>query len=171
MANKGYILLHRQIQDHWLWTSNDKFDDRSAWIDLLLMVNHDDSKVPFNKGYITVKRGQHLTSQVKLAARWHWTRDRIKRFLKRLENDGMIITDTARGNTLVTLVNYDSLQSRRTPSESPNESPYVATHKAGYESATESQTINYTNNDTSNDSKNEEIKRTPAPPNDGGEWQ
>ena len=171
MANKGYILLYRSIQDHWLWTSNERFDDRSAWIDLLLMANHEEKKVPFYKGFVTVKRGQHMTSQVQLAARWHWSRERVKRFLKRLENDGMIITDTARGNTLVTLVNYDSLQSRRTPSESPNESPYVATHKAGYESATESQTINYTNNDTSNDSKNEEIKRTPAPPNDGGEWQ
>lgn len=171
MANKGYILLHRKIQDHWIWTSNDRFDDRSAWIDLLLMVNHEEKKVPFYKSFVTVKRGQKMTSQVKLAARWHWSRERVKRFLKRLENDGMIITDTARGNTLVTIVNYDNFQDGRTPNESGNKSAYVTTHKAGCESATESQTNNDINNDSNNESKNEEKRRTPAPPRDGGEWQ
>lgn len=164
MANKGYILLHRQIQDHWLWTSNDKFDDRSAWIDLLLMVNHDDSKVPFNKGYITVKRGQHLTSQVKLAARWHWTRDRIKRFLKRLENDGMIVTDTTRNNTLITVVNYDNFQPTRPTNNATDKAP----HKATYKATDNAQTMN----EEMNEIMNEEINiRTPAPPRDGGEWQ
>ena len=164
MANKGYILLHRQIQEHWLWTSNDKFDDRSAWIDLLLMANHDDGKVPFNKGYITVKRGQHLTSQVKLAARWHWTRDRIKRYLKRLENDGMIVTDTTRNNTLVTIVNYDNYQTYRPTNKATDNAPDKATDKA----TDKAQTIN----DIKNDTKNEERSiRTPAPPSDGGEWQ
>ena len=164
MANKGYILLHRQIQDHWIWTSNDKFDDRSAWIDLLLMVNHDDSKVPFNKGYITVKRGQHLTSQVKLASRWHWTRDRVKRFLKRLENDEMIVTDTTRNNTLVTIVKYDNYQTYRPTNKAPDNAPHQATDKA----TDKAQTIN----DIKNDTKNEERSiRTPAPPRDGGEWQ
>lgn len=163
--NRGYILLHRQIQEHWIWASDEKFDDRSAWIDLLLTVNHEEKKIPYNKSFIIVHRGQHLTSQVKLAARWHWTRDRVKRYLNRLKKDGMIEVDCTGNNTLITIVNYDNFQSVRPTNQAthkaPNQAPDNATHKA--------QTNNYINNYTNNEERKE--MAAPAPPSDGGEWQ
>ncbi len=162
MANRGYILLHRQIQDHWIWTSDERFDDRSAWIDLLLMVNHEDAKIPYNKGFMIVKRGQKLTSQTKLAARWHWSRARVKRYLERLQKDGMIVIDCTGNNTLITLVNYDNFQ----PSRTTDVTTHITTHIASHVTTDESQTMNDINNDLMNEERKE-----PAPPCDGGEWQ
>lgn len=181
MASRGFILLHRQIQDHWIWTANTPFDDRSAWIDLLLLANHEDKKIPYNKGFRMVKRGQHLTSQAKLAERWHWSRDRVKRFLQRLKKDSMIEYDSTTNNTTITLVNYgryqDTRPTNKATDKATNKAPYKATHKA------------QTNNDRNNDRNNEEIKeqappspgegyvwndyvgRWVAPPKDGGKWQ
>lgn len=162
MANKGYILLHRQLQDHWIWTSDDRFDDRSAWIDLLMMVNHEDAKIPYNKSFMIVRRGQKLTSQMKLAARWHWTRDRVKRYLNRLKKDGMITVDCTSNNTFITIVNYDNFQ----PTRSTNNATDNATDTSLHNATDNAQTMN----DRMNDLMNEE-RREPAPPRDGGEWQ
>jgi hypothetical protein len=57
VAVRGWITLSRKIQDHWLWQKNKPFDYRSAWIDLLLTVNHEDKKIPFGGQVIMVKRG------------------------------------------------------------------------------------------------------------------
>ena len=46
--DKGFIALYRDILDHWIWTDNQPFDRRSAWIDLLLMVNHSDNTILSN---------------------------------------------------------------------------------------------------------------------------
>lgn len=162
MANRGYILLHRQIQDHWLWMDNTPFDDRSAWVDLLMLANHEEKKISYNKGVRIIKRGQHLTSQVKLAYRWHWSRDRVKRFLNRLKNDLMIEYDSTTNNTTITIVNYGKYQDTRPTDKAADKSADKAAHKA----ADKAQTNNYRNNYRNN----EEIKE-PAPPVRGGKWQ
>jgi len=42
---RGWIKLHRKIQEHWLYQEKRKFSRFEAWIDLLMMMNHEDSKV------------------------------------------------------------------------------------------------------------------------------
>ena len=56
--NKGWIKLHRQLLDCWIWRVNEPFDKRSAWVDLLLTANHSDTKLLFNGEIITITRGQ-----------------------------------------------------------------------------------------------------------------
>ena len=41
----GWVKIHRQIQDNAIWMSDEPFDSRSAWIDLILMANHEDKEV------------------------------------------------------------------------------------------------------------------------------
>lgn len=109
----GWIKLYRQIQESDLWDSEEEpFDRRSAWIDLLMLVNHEDKKTLFNGKMITVKMGQRITSIRKLAERWHWGKDRVRRFLDLLEAEEMLIRDSDNNRTLLTLVNYSKYQSQ-----------------------------------------------------------
>lgn len=102
--NKGWIKLHRSITDNLIWTAPDPFDRRSAWVDILLMVNHEERTVPLKNGqYVIVKPGQHFTSLDHLADRWHWSRNRVRRFLGKLSAQGMCTTKGTPTGTLLTV--------------------------------------------------------------------
>jgi hypothetical protein len=108
--SEGYIKLYRQIRNCELWVDNEPFDRRSAWIDLLLMVNHADRKVVFESQLITVKKGQTLTSIMKLSERWKWNRKKTKKFLSLLESAEMVTTNVTTHGTTITVINWDKYQ-------------------------------------------------------------
>lgn len=111
MASQGWISIHRKIEDDWLW-SDKPFSKGQAWIDLLLMVNHEDKGVLFNGELIEVKRGQRITSIKQLCKRWGWSNTKVVNFLKLLEQDKKIILEiTSRKKSVVTIVNYSKYQS------------------------------------------------------------
>ena len=107
---EGWISIHRQLQEHWIWKSKEPFDKRSAWIDLLLMVNHQKEKVEFDNGIIEVERGQRITSLEKLASRWKWSRHKVSNFLNGLEQDKMLVQVRDNKKTLISIENYDKYQ-------------------------------------------------------------
>ena len=108
---KGWIRLHRKIQNHWLYQEKRKFSRFEAWIDLLLMVNHEDTKVVLGNEIIDVKRGQRITSIRQLCDRWGWSNTKVTKFLKLLEDDGMITVKNDTKKTLITIEKYDFYQS------------------------------------------------------------
>ena len=111
MASQGWIAVDRKIFDNLIWKNDDPFDRRSAWIDLLLLVNHADNKVLINGKIETVKRGQRITSILYLSQRWRWSRTKTKAFLKLLESEGMIRLDVqAKKKTIITITNYSKYQ-------------------------------------------------------------
>lgn len=110
MSDKGWIKLHRQLQDCWIWKETEPFDMRSAWVDLLLTANHSDKKILFNGELIVIAKGQILTSVRKLSAKWNWSVNRTYRFLKLLESDGMLQKESDNNRTLLTIVNYSVFQ-------------------------------------------------------------
>jgi len=117
MANKGtYIYLDRGILDH--WTYRDKpFNKSMAWIDLLLIADHT-THVSIWRGKPTVfKRGDVNLSITELAKRWGWSRDRARRFISTLEQDGMVRTERTSNRTVITLIKYEDFQNRRTPNK------------------------------------------------------
>lgn len=107
--NAGYIKLHRQLQECWVW-KDDKFSRGQAWVDLLLSANHKDKKMLFEGEVITIQRGQLMTSYSKLANRWKWSRQTVMRFLELLESDSMVTKIRNSKGTLLTIVNYDNFQ-------------------------------------------------------------
>ena len=119
MADIGWIKLHRKLQECWIWRIDKAFDERSAWIDLLLSANHKDVKLSFNGELILVKRGQFITSVRKLSEKWKWNKDKTLKFLRLLESDKMIKRDSDRFRTLITIENYEVYQTdadtERTP--------------------------------------------------------
>ena len=109
MANKGWICLHRSIQDSWVW-QNEPFSRGQAWIDLLLTANHEDHKIVVDNDLMTIKRGQMLTSVRKLSERWKWSVKRTQNFLKILEGDQMLTKKSGKRYTLLTILNYAKFQ-------------------------------------------------------------
>lgn len=110
---KGFIWLYRSICDNYIWKSSDPFDKRSAFIDLILMMNHDDTKINIKGNSVTICRGQHFTSIKSLAKRWKWSENKVRRFLKGLVSNGMAEVHGRADGTLVTLVNYGFYQDGR----------------------------------------------------------
>ena len=102
----GWIPLHRQIQNHWLW-QNKPFSDGQAWIDLLIQANHTENKFALGKELITVSPGSIITSEPKLAERWGWSRTKVRNFLELLQKDNMIVKEADNKKTTLTLVNYE----------------------------------------------------------------
>ena len=107
---EGWIRIYRRLRDSWIWKDKEPFDKRSAWIDLLLKVNHKNKKIPFENTFIEIERGQTLTSIKQLAERWHWSRHKVSDFLNQLEQDTMIIQIRDTRKTLVSIVNYEKYQ-------------------------------------------------------------
>ena len=107
---KGWIKLHRSIQDHWLYQERRVFSRYEAWLDMLMMVNHQNTKFVFGNDLIEVKRGQKITSIRQLCDRWGWSNTKVNGFLKLLEDDGMIAVNSDTKKTLITVVKYGFYQ-------------------------------------------------------------
>ena len=110
----GWIKLHRQIRECSIWESTEPFDARSAWIDMLLSANHEDREIFIGGQFKTIREGSFHTSQVKLAERWRWKRDKVESFLKSLIKNGMITCETGKSGasrgTTITIVKYGFYQ-------------------------------------------------------------
>lgn len=112
----GWVKIHRSITEHWLYKEK-PFCMFGAWIDLLLMANHEDRKFPLGDKIITIKRGQMVTSFRSLSERWGWGMGRVKRFLNLICVDNMISINSTTNGTLLTIVNYDVYQISDTQTE------------------------------------------------------
>ena len=105
----GWICIHRKIQDNIIW--NDKpFNRGAAWIDLLMLANHEDKKIIFNGSVIEVKRGEKITSLRKLSERWGWSITKTKKFLNLLSDEKMINYKSDSKKTVYSIVNYEVYQ-------------------------------------------------------------
>lgn len=140
MVEKGWIKLHRKIYDCWIWQEK-PFDKGRAWIDLLLLAMHRDKKLLIDNEVLVIPRGSYMTSILKLAERWGWSRCKVMRFLNLLENEQMLNTKRTPKGTLVTIVKYEEYQiigttddttvdtSNETPSDTTDETPHETQKK------------------------------------------
>ena len=106
---QGWISLNRELMNHWVWDC--EFSAGQAWVDLLLYANHSHAKLMIKGQLIEVNRGQQARSELTLSKAWKWSRNKVRRFLKNLEKDGMIELKSGHLTTVITICNYDSFQS------------------------------------------------------------
>jgi hypothetical protein len=127
----GWIKISRNIQECDLWVDDEPFDRRSAWIDLLLMANHEDKTIIFDGNPVVVQRGQRITSIRKLSERWHWSRTKVSKFLDILEYEERITKVSDTKKTLLTIVKYEDYQSLETEKShrKATEKPQKSTNK------------------------------------------
>jgi hypothetical protein len=111
---KGWIKVHRKIQNDQLYPRGRRFTNFEAWMDLLLSANWRDSQILRGYQLIDVKRGQVFTSAVALAKRWRWNRKSVVLFLELLKTDTKADIKTSKGRdtgyTLITILNYEKYQ-------------------------------------------------------------
>lgn len=106
----GWIKLHRSIQSHWLYTEKRVFSKYEAWNDILLTVNHNESKALIKGKIYIVKRGESILSFESWGKRWGWNKHRVRSFMQLLKNDGMIDYICDNITTHLTVCNYDNYQ-------------------------------------------------------------
>ena len=109
----GYIYLDRHIQEGWLWEEK-PFSKGQAWIDLILLANYEDKKMPYKDKIITCKRGTVNLSVLYLANRWGWDRRTVNKFLKQLQDGGSIKYKPSRYRTTILIINYEFYQNKQT---------------------------------------------------------
>ncbi|MDR3551262.1 MAG: hypothetical protein P4L31_07655 [Candidatus Babeliales bacterium] len=108
MANNiGWISLHRQIQDHWIWQDANKL---KWWLDMLMTVNSNPAKVNLGNEIYDCGRGESLISLQGWASRWHISKDAARNFITLLEKDKMIKRVSIGKSTRITICNYDTYQ-------------------------------------------------------------
>lgn len=156
----GWISLHRSIENHWTFKENRKFSKFEAWIDILLMVNHKDKKIVLGNELVFVKRGQKITSIRKLCERWSWSNNKVKNFLKLLEEDGMLIAKSDAKKTLLTVVNYDIYQHEDLEKRRKSDANASQVHQVSDANASQTHTNNNDNKENNENNDNKENKKT-----------
>lgn len=110
---KGWVSLDRKLLEDPIWRKR-PYSEGQAWVELILMANHKDTKAYYQGQIVEFKRGTITTSMLSLAERWGWERKKLRRFLKVLEvNESATITTSTHGTT-ITLTNYDFYQGNGT---------------------------------------------------------
>ncbi|WP_243447992.1 DnaD domain-containing protein [Clostridium tetani] len=110
--------LYRDIQEHWIWEDAEKL---KAWLDLLLLANHQSRKILLGNELIEIKRGSTHASELKLMDRWNWSKKKVRNFLQLLEKDNMIICEKSKKGTTITIINYEVYQGSRNHRETIKE--------------------------------------------------
>jgi hypothetical protein len=150
MDNKGWISINRKIQSHWLWEEKREFSKLEAWIDILLTVNHSEQKVMIKNTLFVVKRGESIKSLDTWAKRWNWNKSKVRRFLKVLQSDSMIVTKSESKTTRLTVCKYDSYQ------DIGNDNETITKRKRNADETI----VTPNNNDNKDNNKNKEKKHT-----------
>lgn len=104
---KGWIKIYRSLTGHWLWDDPVK---AHRWMDLLLMVNHKETKVNIKGSLYLCRRGQTLRSLDSWGKRWGVSKDVVRGFLNLLQKDEMIKVENILVSTRITICNYDEYQ-------------------------------------------------------------
>lgn len=115
----GWIKIHREIADHWIFQDAGKF---KWWIDMLFLASYEANRVNIGNRIVEVKRGQFLGSLAFLSKRWGVSKERVISFLRLLQSDGMIDKSSDKNITLITICNYESYQD--VPDNLPDNLPY-----------------------------------------------
>lgn len=110
MNENGYILLHRKIQDNFIFKEKRKFSKLEAWIDILLNVSYDTSSVFIKNKQINLLRGELCLSFELWGNRWGWSKSKVRSFLKLLESENMITLTNEVVTTRLKVINYETYQ-------------------------------------------------------------
>jgi hypothetical protein len=107
----GWIKLHRQLCEHELWTC-EPFSRGQAWVDLLLLANHEDGFFYLREHKINVRRGQVGWSILKLSQRWKWSRGKVTKYINDLEKEQQLKITQSNSTSIITIINYEQFQGK-----------------------------------------------------------
>ena len=129
---KGWVKIHRSILDNAIWDSDQPFDKRSAWVDLILNANYEDGKVFTKTGVVDVPRGSIYTSIRHLSDRWKWSKGKVENFLRTLMRTQMVTLTGTPAGTLISLINYGKFNTAKDTYEDTYEDTNKDTDRVQY---------------------------------------
>ena len=100
-----FFAVNRSLlnSDRWL---SETFTRGQAWVDLFGLAQHPHGYFRVRGIRVDVKRGQLAHSQLTLATRWKWSRNKVRRYLKELENNKDIVQQNNEVTTVITILRY-----------------------------------------------------------------
>lgn len=150
----GWICLHREITDHWIW-QGEPYSKAQAWVDLVIHANHTNTRITIKGQHVNLKRGQQARSELTLSKTWGWSRGKVRRFLKILENESMIVQQTGHLTSVITVCNYSVYQDLNKKAVQQKEQQTVQ------QTVQQTDSRRYTDNNDNNDNNE---TNTPKPP-------
>ena len=90
---------------------SEPFTKGQAWITILMLTNHKDGYIKVKNGeMIKIERGECGYSELALSDIFSWSRGKVKRFLKLLENEKMIQQKIRSNRNIIAILNYEIYQ-------------------------------------------------------------
>lgn len=102
----GFIAVYRQIMESRIWTVNQRFDYRSAWIHILLETRN----VPTSRGTARLAPGETVFRLEELTGTWHWTEAEVRTFLAWISDGGMVDYEIRSGWCKIRVLNWKKYQ-------------------------------------------------------------
>lgn len=107
----GWIKISREIANHWLWQDAERL---KWWLDLLFLAAWDDKQVLHDSHLFVLRKGQIIASISFLSERWGKSNPTIIKYLKLLEDEGMIYRQVLyRQTPIITICNYEKYQMQK----------------------------------------------------------
>ena len=108
----GWIKLHREIQEHWIFTDPIKF---KWWVQILMKVNHKEGEILLGNSVLKIQKGQSACSLRTWALTLNCSVKSVSTFFELLKSHNMIeskiIGKGKQSTTLITVSNYTEYQS------------------------------------------------------------
>lgn len=112
---RGWIKLHREILDHWIWQDEKYF---RWWVIILMHVNHESVKFPVGSEIMICGPGESFRSIEEWSSLFMCSKKTVFKFFGLLKNDGMIDTKILgsgnRRKHLLTVINWGKYQNQET---------------------------------------------------------
>ncbi|OGC77424.1 MAG: hypothetical protein A2Z27_02085 [candidate division Zixibacteria bacterium RBG_16_50_21] len=160
---QGWIKLPRELVLEPIFDTDQPYCQIAAYLDLLLLASHLPHQLKFGSRCLQVAEGEIITSLERLARRWNWTKNRVKRYLLVLQGMRLVDFQTQRFLTRVRLCKWPAYQRGQVvdltavvPLPVPQSAP--KTQRARTEHVTAAPTINNDKKDVNdeNEKKNSE---------------
>ncbi|QDO99095.1 hypothetical protein FNB15_18270 [Ferrovibrio terrae] len=116
----GYFLMQRGWQDHPAWRG-EAFSRAQAWAWLIEEARWRPTRISIAGKTVELQRGELSHSIRFMAERFGWGKGVVERFIGRLKTETLIRTRTETGQLIITICNYDEMQTARSEGETAPE--------------------------------------------------
>ena len=116
MANKDgtWVKLYRGTEHDKLW-EGEPFCRYAAWVWMIAQANweHGSDYSKRTHKRVDVDAGSFWTSDDSLCSAWHWSRNKVRAYIKDLIEDNKITCKRDNSGTLINITNYEKFQGEK----------------------------------------------------------
>lgn len=115
---KGLVFLPRGIQNSFFWQPKKKYSESQAYLHLYMHAAWEDNdSVVLNGTSHRIDRAENIVSARELGKLWHWSKDKVRKFLITLAEEHYIEIEKKAKFTAYKITNYGE------PKKNANKTP------------------------------------------------